>query len=484
MRIIQSRFQCFQSLENAFYRGYYAQKISELAARKFRTISKIFTNTSVLFLSCVSSAASDLSVQIFATPSSVQLGKEPIGMELSVAARDPERFRRALIGVQVKILGEGLAEKVRFNSAADVDTWSWIPVRPGDYRLQFSARTPGGYPITAHSPFKVIEPGLGFSKPLIVPFESGKEFEVTVPVPQIPYPNLDICFVIDISTSMNGEIGSFKKSASATLESLKSLSSSPLASVVSFSHVEKNQSGLLEPTNYRLAIPPTDDDQMLGNMRLGNGGGNESSYYALHYASELSIFREDALRCLILMTDEIDNVYKDKSDLNLSWHHSGQLSPRSILSDLKKNNFCVGMIYSELSEDQVSLCYSDTMAATLQMQFAGAHPLALSSTDTTTRIVGQIQSALSRLVGQTNLFLKTGSPEDSEWISAIHPSGPSNCITGKGFNLGRLNQLNISEMTFRVKLSNSAPKTPQHFFIEGSTDKGTVNHIVPIVLSN
>ncbi len=484
IRHIQRRFRRYQSLENAFYHGYYAQKVSKIAIGKIRTILGCITTASVLLFPSFPVAAADLSISVSPRSSTVKLGQAPIGLKLSVAARNPERLQRALIGVQVQITGEGFAEKFRLKSAADIDTWSWMPVSPGDYRIQFSARTPGGYPITAHSSFKVINPELGFSEPQILPFESGKEFEVTVPVPEIPYPNLDICFLFDISTSMNGDIESFKRSVSAILDSLKSVSNSQLASVVSFSHVEKNQDGLLEPANYSLAIEPTNNGRILSGMQLGNGGGNESGYYALHYASQLDIFRPDALRCLILMTDEIDNVYGNESDLNLSWNTTETLSPRSILTGLKKNNFCVGMIYSGLSEKHVSLCYSDTMATTLQTQFAGAHALAPSGRNTSSRIVNQIQTALARLVGQTQLLLKVASPENSQWISAIEPAAPSNCITGNGFNLGRLKQHKISEMTFRIKLSSSAPKTPQHFFIEGSTDKGTVNHLVPIVLAN
>ena len=446
--------------------------------------SQSIKTTVALFLCCLSASASDFGVTLSARPETLHLGDDPIRVKLAVSAKDPERFLNALMGVQLQILGEGIAEKFRLTGATELESWSWTPVKPGNYRLRLSALTPGGYPISARSEVNVISPDIAFSSPVVVPFGANKTFDVTIPIPEIPFPLLDIGFLIDISASMDGEILAFKNSAAAIFESLKSVSSSPLASVITFSHVQKNPSGLLEPENYSLTIPPTPDAQVLREMQLTTTGGNESSYYALHYASQLEIFRPDSLRILLLMTDEIDNVYSDQSDRELMWHPAGKLSPSSILSDLKSNHFCVGIVHSELTDDQARLCYTDIMAPALQEQFAGSHPLSLSSNDTANRIISQIQNALTRLIGQTQLFLKLARPENSEWLTEIQPLAPAHCISGNGFNLGQLRANNISEMTFRLKLSDTAPRSPQHFFIEGSTDKGTVNHTIPIVLSN
>lgn len=479
LKRIRQSYSRYKSKKRAFYQGYYVQQIRRTAAMKFLKLGLFWQ-----FVLVFAPDASAFEVQLDAQPHFTQLGSGPITLRLSVDANDPERFINSLTGSRIHLSGPGISEAFHLKSTEDVKTWSWMPTRPGNYRIRFSALTRGDYPIVATTEVDVAEPGNGFSTPIDVEFVPGAEFEVRIPVPDIPYPKLDFRIVQDISGSMSDEIADVQASNQAIFRHLSEFSSAPMVSVMTFSDVRENVTRQLEPVNFTMALQPTNDPNSLANLRVATGGGNEATYFALRYAADLGLFREDSLKFLLLVTDEADNIYADNPDLQREWHPQGTLSPRSILTDLQNRGFCVGVVFSGMSNEQVAIAYGNLMNEILGTRFAGVLPLSSSSTDTAQRVARRIRDALEKLAGQTIFTLELDRAENAKWIQSITPSQPASCVDSNGFQMGRLREAGAHELVFKVRLTKSAPQTPQRFFLLGTSDKGTRNHTVPVIIRN
>ncbi len=413
--------------------------------------------------------------------------RDRVRFKLETNARKRNRFLNAIEWIRLRVIdtekGEMISEET-FTGKDEFENHTFTPLKTGIFWLKFRAKMKSGY---VYDYTKRITAINGPTVPAHCNNRPGCTFNVDMAYPDNLYKAIDIAFVIDRSGSMVEEIQSTRSAAVDIFNELRMITGGDIdnvkASVATFTRYDQlpGDIDIYGSNRYSLQVSPTTDPSNLTNMQISTGGGGEFQFYALYKtAMNQSLWRHDAVKFLVLMTDEHDNVYcgEDKAascdyQREVQWQgHDTSLSVEDILKELADKNFSTTVLYNQVDGEAK---YGTIMREVMKNKFAGTYRIPTNQ-NSSTQVTESIYSSIDALIKGSSIHINIAG-DDLNLISSITPLEPSACIDSRNKDSFQYQCLrNIKKpLRYRITFSEIPINLNKYtFMILMRSDKGSL----------
>lgn len=403
---------------------------------------------------------------------------------------DTDMFLNGIKNINIKVIRTKDKTKLEDRTFININQfmeYSYKPEEVGRYLIDLKVEMGSGIIYEDDVSILAVEiPGVTEYPIYKWEFKPSGSFEIEIPIPDVVYKALDLAFVIDNSISMKNEISATKSASKYIFSKLKELTGDVKGSVITFSDYNRIN-GVYNKGNYNLIIPPTSNPDEFKNISTGTTGGNEFQFFALYRTAQYKeLWREGAVKLLVLMTDEHDNVYCNKRDCDfkkeIEWLEENQkinLSVENIISFLSRNDFSATILYNGIDGDAY---YGNIMRSLLKNKFGGIYRIP-NNPHATEEIVNNLYNSLYKLIRNAVIFI-TPLGDEKNMIKKIEPVMPQQCIdeTHKGFKYECAKKKG-DKVKYKITMDNKRLYTKRYnFLLTIMTDKGSLVAVQPVSL--